>query len=181
MKSNKRIGSCVIGTWSCIIGAIITVVIIVLISVSLAFWIVPYLSRDAAPSAFEVAEAVGENKTNCIYTGEFSKDRKGSDLGHWGEGDICVTNKSVVFTGRLALGPDYYLYYASKYVETRQEFKGIKGRSVRGNKIKSFNGFIQDIPSYVDIEKVNALVVWCEMYGVYITSTKLNKKITSKQ
>ena len=170
MNSNKGI------PWSCIIGTIITIVIIVVISISLAFWIVPYVTQEAAPSADEVAEVVGENRENCKYTGEFSKDRRGSDLGHWGEGEICVTDKSVVFTGRLAIGPDYCLYYATKYVETWQEFNKIKAESIRGNKIKSFNGFIQDIPKDVDIEEFPALVVWCEMYGVYITSTKLNEK-----
>ena len=122
-----------------------------------------------------VNKMMEEKKTNCVYRGEFSKDRRGSDFSHWGEGIICLTKTKVGFMGNLAVGPDYYLYYATKYVETGREFRNIKAESFKSFRIKSFRGFIQDIPSAVDITKYPALVVWCERYGVYITSTRLIK------
>ena len=81
-----------------------------------------------------------EKKTNCVYMGEFSKDRKGSDSGNWGEGVICVTKTHVGFMGSLAWGPDYYLYYATEFVETRGDFYRIKSAGFKGPRFRSFRG-----------------------------------------
>merc|ERR1712200_314291 len=144
-----------------VIGLVSSIFFIVLITLVLVFWVVPYATQEAAPSADLVLEVQGKDKENCNYTGEFTRDREGSDFAHWGEGEICVADDLVVFTGSLAVGPVYYLYYVTKYVETRQEFNEIKAESVRGNQIKGFKGFIQMVPKKVaeDFEKFPALVV----------------------
>jgi len=213
------------------LSALLTVIIIVVLSLSLVFWIIPIATEEAPPTEDEffdlffggidevgsvnegaineskmneakvngtetdgnktdkstnkkpimdmsvgnVDKMMKEKKTNCVYRGEFSRDRKGSDLGHWGEGVVCVTKTHVGFMGSLAYGPDYYLYYATEYVETRGDFYRIKAASFKGPRIKSFSGFIFEIPPSVDITNYPALVVWCERYGVYITSTRLTK------
>ena len=126
-------------------------------------------------SVENIDKMMKEKKTNCVYKGEFSRDRKGSDFGHWGEGVICVTKTHVGFMGSLAWGPDYYLYYATEYVETRRDFYRIKSASFKGPRIKSFSGFIFELLPSIDVANYPALVVWCEAFGVYITSTRLTK------
>lgn len=210
------------------VTALLTVIIVVVLSLSINLWIVPIATEEPPPTGDEffdlffggidevgsvnegaineskmnktkvngtetdghktetkkpvmdmsvgiVNKMMKEKKTNCLYRGEFSRDRKGSNFGHWGEGVICVTKTHVGFMGSLAYGPDYYLYYATEYVETRGDFYRIKAASFKGHRIKSFSGFIFEIPPSVVIANYPALVVWCERFGVYITSTKLTK------
>ncbi len=56
------------------------------------------------------------------YTGQFRKDLRGSDLLHWGEGTVSISQAAVVLTGRLAPGPDYKLYLSPEFVETKEDF-----------------------------------------------------------
>ena len=91
-------------------------------------------------SVENIDKMMKEKKTNCVYRGEFSRDRKGSDFGHWGEGVICVTKTHVGFMGSLAWGPDYYLYYATEFVETRGDFYRIKSAGFKGPRFRSFRG-----------------------------------------
>lgn len=36
--------------------------------------------------------------------------------------------------------------------------------------VKSFDGFILDVPKGVDIEDYDTVVVWCESFGEFITA-----------
>ena len=53
------------------------IIIIGAVGVSLWFWVIPYVLQEETPDAKLVANLVGENRTNCNYTGVFIRDRKG--------------------------------------------------------------------------------------------------------
>ncbi len=48
----------------------------------------------------------------------------------------------IAHLGRLSPGPDYKVYLAPRFVETKAAFLEIKGSSVRLGDVKTFNGFI---------------------------------------
>ena len=52
-------------------------VLVLAVGVSLWFWVIPYVIQEETPEAGMVEKLVGENKTNCVYTGKFARDRKG--------------------------------------------------------------------------------------------------------
>jgi len=78
----------------------------------------------------------------------------------------------VVLTGRLAPGPDYKLYLSPEFVETKEDFSRIKGRSVRVGDVKTFENFIVATPQSLDVSRYNTAVVWCETFSMFITAAK---------
>ncbi len=76
---------------------------------------------------------------------------KGSDFVHWGDGEVRVSPDRIAHAGRLAPGPDYKLYLAPEFVDTKEGFLKIKGQSKRIGDVKTFNGFLIDVPPGVDV------------------------------
>ena len=103
---------------------------------------------------------------------EFRKDLKGSDFLHWGEGMVAISPKSVSFTGKLAPGPDYKLYFSPEYVETKEEFLRIKAKARRAGDIRTFENFIVPLPAAFDPAQYNTVVVWCETFSMFISAAK---------
>ncbi len=128
-----------------------------------------------APSAPE-KEAVALAAKNSLYYGEFSRDRKDSDALHWGEGEISIGQDSISLSGSLSPGPDYKLYLSPEFVETESEFNRLKSSMVRIGDIKTFDNFIVPLPENIDLTKYNAVIVWCETFGEFITSATYTKK-----
>ena len=59
----------------------------------------------------------------------------------WGEGDVCITGEKIIFQGRLAIGPDYYLYYTPAFVEGIWDFD--ESKSFESGRITNFKGFVE--------------------------------------
>ena len=131
-------------------------------------YLLPILIAPSAPSAQEVKSAAGAAE----FTAQFSKDLRGSDFLHWGEGTVSVGRKAVSFTGKLAPGPDYKLYLSPEYVDTKQDFLRVKGSSTRVGDVKTFDNFVVAVPGGVDIGRYTTVVVWCETFSMFITSAK---------
>jgi hypothetical protein len=74
--------------------------------------------------------------------------------------------------GRLSPGPDYKLYLAPEFVDTRDGFLRIKGRSKRLGDIKTFESFIVPLSAEDDLERYNTVVVWCETFSMFISAAK---------
>lgn len=134
----------------------------------LGVYILPILVAERSPDAALLAEAAQA----ATYAATFRKDLPGSDALHWGEGTISVTPRKIVHQGSLAPGPDYKIYLAPHYVEDKAGFEAIKAQSVQLGSIKSYDGFIAEIPADVDIERYNTVVIWCEAFGAFITAGK---------
>ena len=138
------------------------------IGFALGIYILPILIAPKAPAAAEVKSLAG----TAQYTGQFRKDLRGSDWLHWGEGTVSISQTAVVLTGRLAPGPDYKLYLSPEFVETKEDFSRIKGRSVRVGDVKTFENFIVAMPQSLDVSRYNTAVVWCETFSMFITAAK---------
>jgi hypothetical protein len=138
------------------------------IGFALGVYFLPVLTAPKSPDAVELAAAA----RTAQYSGRFVRALKGSDLLHWGEGDVHVSSERVIHAGRLAPGPDYKLYLAKNFVETKEEFLAIKARSRRIASIETFNGFIVDVPDDVDIQAYTTVVIWCEAFSQFISAAK---------
>ncbi|WP_306003062.1 DM13 domain-containing protein [Brevundimonas sp. C43] len=97
---------------------------------------------------------------------------KGSDLLHWGTGEVRIAPDRIAHLGRLSPGPDYKLYLAPRFVETKAAFLEIKSSSVRLGDVKTFNGFILQVPRGVDVDDYSAVVIWCEAFDQFISAAE---------
>lgn len=109
-------------------------------------------------------------------TGRFDRDSPGSDALHWGEGTIRVSESTLVFENdvKLAPGPDYRIYLTKKFAETQEEFNAIKPQAIEIAKLRTFSGPLSfALPADVDHEIYDNVTVWCEAFGMYIASARL--------
>lgn len=81
-----------------------------------------------------------------------------------------MTADRIVHQGKLAPGPDYRIYLAPRYIEDAAGFEAMKAGSVQLGAIKTFDGFIVDVPPGVDVAKFDTVVIWCETFGKFITA-----------
>jgi hypothetical protein len=131
-------------------------------------YLLPILIAPPAPTSAEAKAAASAAQ----YTAQFRKDLKGSDLFHWGEGTVSVGRERVAFNGRLAPGPDYKLYFAPEFVDSKDAFLRVKARAVRAGDVKTFDNFIVTLPGTLDISRFDTVVVWCETFSMFITAAK---------
>lgn len=131
-------------------------------------YVLPILVAPPAPSASEVKSATG----GARWQAKFRRDLKGSDFLHWGEGTVAIGAKAVSFTGKLAPGPDYKLYFSPQYVETKEDFLRVKARARRVGDIKTFENFIVPLPEAFDPAQFDTVVVWCETFSMFISAAK---------
>jgi hypothetical protein len=131
-------------------------------------YVLPILTAPKGPDAATL-EATTKG---ALYTGHFDRKLKGSDVVHWGEGEVRVLPDKVAHAGRLSPGPDYKLYLAPAFVDTKEGFLAIKDKSRRLGDVKTFNGFIVDVPAGVDVSAYTTAVVWCEAFGQFISAAK---------
>ena len=132
----------------------------------LGIYLLPILTAESAPEA-EVLQA---QAAQSQYSVELTRDLRGVDALHWGDGTISVSTDSIAHQGELAPGPDYMVYLTKSFVEHEDEFEPIKSEAVRIGPVKSFDGFLLDIPEGVNIEDYSTVVVWCESFGEFITA-----------
>ena len=134
----------------------------------LGIYLLPILIAPEPPSLRIMTNEAGEFK----YYGTFVRELEDSDLLHWGDGEVSISDSHVVFKGRLAPGPDYRLYFSPRYLETEVDFVGTRPAMAYAGDVKTFENFIVKIPGDLDIEKYNTVIVWCESFGQFITAAK---------
>ena len=135
---------------------------------ALGVYFLPILTAPASPDQAVLQAGAAA----ALYKGRFDRKLKGSDLVHWGEGEVAVAFDKVVHEGRLAPGPDYKLYLAPEFVDTKEGFLAMKDRSNRIGDVKTFNGFIVEVPPGVDVGAYTTAVVWCEAFSQFISAAK---------
>ena len=138
------------------------------IGFALGVYFLPILTAPEGPDKAMLAETAA----TAQFKAEFKRDLKGSDFLHWGEGKVSLTPRKIVHEGKLAPGPDYKLYLMKTFVADEAEFEAAKAEGIRLGDIKTFNGFITDVPDDIDINAYNTVVVWCEAFGEFITAAK---------
>lgn len=135
---------------------------------ALGVYLLPILTAAPGPdqAALEATAASAE------FKGNFKRDLKGSDFLHWGEGEVRVMRDKIAHAGRLSPGPDYKLYLTPDFVDDEESFLKLKDRAARIGDVKSYDGFILDVPSGVDVAAYTTAVVWCEAFGEFISAAK---------
>ncbi len=133
---------------------------------ALGIYLLPILTAPPSPQAADIALVAERSE----YSAEFSRERLDSDALHWGEGTFTIGDGTASFAGTLAPGPDYRLYLSPKYVETEAAFNELKQIMVEVGSIKTFDGFVLQLPAGVDPGQYTTAVVWCETFGQFITS-----------
>ena len=134
----------------------------------LGIYLLPILTAPQGPDAAELQATAAA----AMFKGRFERNLKGSDFVHWGEGEVRVLPDKIAHEGRLAPGPDYKLYLAPEFVDTKEGFLAIKGQSKRIGDVKTFNGFLLDVPPGVDVAAYTTAVVWCEAFSQFISAAK---------
>jgi hypothetical protein len=142
--------------------------LVLAIGFALGIYLLPILTAPPAPAASEVQAA----SAGATFKAEFKRDLKGSDALHWGQGSLAIGPATVTFMGKLAPGPAYKLYLVPEFVETPEDFKRIKGRSLPVADVKTFDNFIVSLPAGVDLTRYSAVVIWCESFSQFITAAK---------
>ena len=145
---------------------LITHGIAVVIGFAAGIYALPILTAPDAPDEAMVQAAMSEAK----YHGTFSRDLKGSDFLHWGEGKIAISANQIVLDGEIAPGPDYFAYLSPEFVEDEAEFEAAKSKMVRVGSVKTFKNFILDVPSDINVGQYSTVVIWCESFGEFITA-----------
>lgn len=138
------------------------------IGFGLGIYFLPILTAPKAPDTTTLSATA----QGAEFTGEFTRELKGSDFLHWGEGTISLTPTAIVHMGRLAPGPDYKLYLTPSFVDDEASFEAIKDQSILVGDIKSFDGAILSLPAGVNIAAYSAVVIWCESFGEFITAAQ---------
>lgn len=135
---------------------------------ALGVYLLPILTAPEGPDKAMLASTA----KSALFTSTFKRDLKGSDFLHWGEGTVSVTSQKIVHDGNLAPGPDYKLYLTKTFVEDEAQFIKAKPEAQLVGSVKTFNGFILDVPPGVDVNSYSTVVVWCEAFGEFITAAK---------
>lgn len=138
------------------------------IGFALGIYALPILIAPPAPDTAMLEQKAEE----AIYTADFTRDLRGSDFLHWGEGTVSITPTQIVHKGSLAPGPDYKIYLVTEFVEHEDEFLPLKESSLNVGDVKTFEGFLADLPADVNIEEFNTVLIWCETFGEFITAAK---------
>ena len=134
----------------------------------IGIYALPIIIAPPSPSETEI-EAMS---IKAVYTAEFSRDRKGSDTLHWGEGKVSIGERYITLMGELAPGPDYKLYLSPEFVETEADFERLKSSMALVGDVKTFENFAVTVAPSIDLLQFNTVVVWCETFGEFITSAK---------
>ena len=135
---------------------------------ALGIYALPILMAPEAPPAASIAQL----QSRSDYHGQFSRDLGDSDLLHWGEGEVSVSDAEVTLVGQIAPGPDYRLYLSPKFVETEADFADLKHAMVQVGPVKTFENFVVSVPQSIDPSDYNTVIIWCEAFGQFITAAQ---------
>ena len=136
------------------------------IGFALGIYLLPILTAPPSPDA----AMLEEQAAGALYTAELTRDLRGSDFLHWGEGTISVSADRIVHEGKLAPGPDYKMYLTTEFVDHEDAF--VRENAVQIGDVKTFEGVIVDLPQGVNIEDYTTVLIWCESFSEFITAAK---------
>ena len=135
---------------------------------ALGIYLLPILT---APDSIEISK-INDYEKKSLYQTEFIRDLRGSDPWHWGRAKVTISNKKITVNGSIAPGPDYKLYLLNSFVEHEDEFLPIKEDAQYVAEVKSFENFVVDVPSNINVSEFNTVVIWCESFNEFITAAQ---------
>ena len=142
--------------------------LVLAIGFALGIYLLPILT---APPSVDRG-VLAETAKAAQFEAAFTRDLKGSDFLHWGEGRVSISPTKIAHDGKLSPGPDYKLYLVPDFVEDEAAFLALKERSLRVGDVKTFDGFLIDLPEGTDVNAYTTVLVWCEAFSEFITAAK---------
>ena len=128
----------------------------------LGIYLLPVLTAQENASLNEINDVLKKAK----YKGEFTRNQKGSDVFHWAEGELYVTDNEIAFKGEVAPGPDYKIYLTTKkQTVDKSSFLEIKKEAVLIGELKNFCNFRKSIPDSVNVNEFTTVQIWCERFS----------------
>ena len=141
---------------------------VLIIGIALGIYLLPIITAPLSPTELEI-KAISQD---VLYKAKFTRKLEGSDLLHWGEGEISLGTQYISMLGELAPGPEYKLYLSPKFVQTEIEFEQLKSQMILVGDINTFNNFVVKVNPNVTLSQFTTVVVWCEAFGEFITAAK---------
>ena len=141
---------------------------VLILGFGLGVYFLPILT---APDSVDVIE-INKVEEKALYESEFVRELNGSDLFHWGDAKVTISDSSITVNGKISPGPDYKLYLTKKFVEDEISFLSIKDNAQYISEVKTFENFIIDIPNDIRVKDYNTIVIWCESFNEFITAAK---------
>lgn len=151
-----------------LIVVVVTHGVAVAIGFGLGIYLLPILTAPPSPDAATL-EAVAQDAT---YSAEIAEDLPGNDFVHWGKGTLSLTPTQIVHTGELAPGPDYMVYLVPEFVDHEDGFEPLKANSQLVGPVKTFNGFVLDMPDGIDLDAYTTVLIWCEAFSEFIAAAQ---------
>jgi hypothetical protein len=146
----------------------LTHIVALAIGFALGVYFLPILTAPDSPD-----QAVLEQEAEgAMFVAELTRDLRGSDRLHWGEGKISISADTIVHEGTLSPGPDYKLYLVNQFVEHEEEFLPIKSNAQLIGDVKTFNGVVLRVPEGVDVTEYTTVLIWCEAFSEFITAAQ---------
>jgi len=138
------------------------------IGFALGVYLLPILTAPPSPDAATL-NAMSEG---AVYSAEIVEDLPGNDFLHWGTGTIALTQTQIVHDGALAPGPDYMVYLVSDFVDHEEAFLPLKAQSAVIGPVKTFEGFVLDLPVNIRLEDYTTVLIWCEAFSEFIAAAQ---------
>ena len=132
----------------------------------LGIYLLPILTAQENASPNEINDV----KKLAKYKGEFNRNQKGSDVFHWAEGELYVTDSEIAFRGQVAPGPDYKIYLTKAQAVDKNSFLEMKKEAVLIGELKNFGNFRKSIPDSVNVNEFTTVQLWCERFSKFIGS-----------
>ncbi|WP_392588979.1 DM13 domain-containing protein (plasmid) [Serratia ureilytica] len=132
----------------------------------LGIYLLPILTAQENASLNEINDV----KKLAKYKGEFNRNQKGSDVFHWAEGELYVTDSEIAFRGQVAPGPDYKIYLTKAQAVDKNSFLEMKKEAVLIGELKNFGNFRKSIPDSVNVNEFTTVQIWCERFSKFIGS-----------
>ncbi|HEI9850648.1 TPA: DM13 domain-containing protein [Serratia marcescens] len=132
----------------------------------LGIYLLPILTAQENASLNEINDV----KKLAKYKGEFNRNQKGSDVFHWAEGELYVTDSEIAFRGQVAPGPDYKIYLTKAQAVDKNSFLEMKKKAVLIGELKNFDNFRKSIPDSVNVNEFTTVQIWCERFSKFIGS-----------
>ncbi|BEM25136.1 hypothetical protein SME04J_35020 [Serratia marcescens] len=132
----------------------------------LGIYLLPILTAQENASLNEINDV----KKLAKYKGEFNRNQKGSDVFHWAEGELYVTDSEIAFKGQVSPGPDYKIYLTKAQAVDKNSFLEMKKEAVLIGELKNFGNFRKSIPDSVNVNEFTTVQIWCERFSKFIGS-----------
>ena len=88
----------------------------------LGIYALPILTAPPGPDK----AALRATQASAVFKGHFDRNLEGSDLVHWGEGEVRFQSDKIAHEGRLSPGPDYKLFLLRSSLTPKQAFSELK-------------------------------------------------------